>query len=65
MNDAVETSHFDDHRQLLSASRYASMVVFNILDRALTIDSVLDLGSRTGVWMPGALSKPRSRRARH
>ena len=54
MND----SHLDEHRQFLPANRYASTVVFNILDRVLTIDSVLDLGCGIGVWMLGALSKP-------
>jgi hypothetical protein len=58
MNDAVASSHLDEHRQLLTANRYASTVVFNILDRALTIDSILDLGCGTGVWMRVALCKP-------
>ena len=58
MNESVESSHLDEHRQLLPANRYASTVVFNILDQALAIDSILDLGCGTGVWMWAALSKP-------
>jgi hypothetical protein len=58
MIDSVIYSHLEEHSQLLEQNRYSATVVFNILDRFLTIDSVLDLGCGIGVWMEAALVKP-------
>jgi SAM-dependent methyltransferase len=51
-------SHRDEHRELLLQNRYAAAIVFNILDRLVAIDSVLDLGCGIGVWMEAARVKP-------
>ena len=58
MTSLVKYSHLDEHREFLSHNRYAAAIVFNILDRFLTIDSILDLGCGIGVWMQAALAKP-------
>jgi predicted RNA methylase len=57
MSDA-ETSHLQEHLQLLPSTRYAATVVLNILDEILDIKSILDLGCGIGVWMEVALRKP-------
>lgn len=51
-------SHREEHRELLVQNRYAAAIVFNILDRLITIDTVLDLGCGIGVWMQAARAKP-------
>jgi 2-polyprenyl-3-methyl-5-hydroxy-6-metoxy-1,4-benzoquinol methylase len=51
-------SHYLEHQQLRKANRYSAMAIFNILDQHLEIESVLDLGCGTGVWMQAALCKP-------
>jgi SAM-dependent methyltransferase len=58
MTSLVTYSHLDEHREFLSHNRYSATIVFNILDRLLTIDSVLDLGCGIGVWMQAALARP-------
>jgi hypothetical protein len=58
MSAFVKHSHLNEHSQLLRQNRYAATMVFNILDRLLRIDSVLDLGCGIGVWMQAALAKP-------
>lgn len=58
LTDFVVYSHLDEHRELRNRNRYAAAIVFDILDRFLTIDSVLDLGCGIGVWMQAAMEKP-------
>jgi SAM-dependent methyltransferase len=54
----MKHSWLDEHRQLLSQNRHTAAVVFGLLDRLLTINSVLDLGCGIGTWMEVALKKP-------
>jgi SAM-dependent methyltransferase len=58
MTDLPKYSHLDEHRQMAKQNRYAARKILDILDRFLTIDSVLDLGCGIGVWMESALVKP-------
>lgn len=56
--ELIPCSHLHEHVQSLDQNRYAATMVFNILDRLLSIDSVLDLGCGIGTWMQAALVKP-------
>jgi glycosyltransferase involved in cell wall biosynthesis/SAM-dependent methyltransferase len=53
MNDTSSISHIDDHRRSAEPSRYAAVVVANLLDRWIETKSVLDLGCGTGTWLRG------------
>ncbi len=46
-------SHLADHQHLAEASRYAAVVVANILDRWIKTNTVLDLGCGIGTWLRG------------
>jgi glycosyltransferase involved in cell wall biosynthesis/SAM-dependent methyltransferase len=53
MDDMDAPSHLADHQRLAAPSRYAAVVVANILDRWIETKSVLDLGCGTGTWLRG------------
>src|SRR5271165_995678 len=55
---APPCSHLREHGQLRIQNHYAATILFNILDRLLRIDSLLDLGCGIGTWMEAALIKP-------
>lgn len=56
MDDLDTHSYINDHQRLAEPSRYAAVVIANLLDRWLKIESVLDLGCGIGSWLRGFAS---------
>ena len=53
MDDTDPVSHLDDHRRFSEPSRYAAVVIANLLDRWIETKTVLDLGCGIGTWLRG------------
>ena len=51
MDDTNPVSHLGDHRRLSEPSRYAAVVIANLLDRWIETKTVLDLGCGIGTWL--------------
>ncbi len=51
MDDTNQVSHLGDHRRLSEPSRYAAVVIANLLDRWIETKTVLDLGCGIGMWL--------------
>jgi hypothetical protein len=56
----MKHSWLDEHRQFQSQNRYAAAIVFGILDRLLTINSVPGSGMRYRRVDGGGFSKART-----
>ena len=51
MDDADSVSHLGDHRRFSDPSRYAAVVIANLLDCWIETKTVLDLGCGIGTWL--------------
>jgi glycosyltransferase involved in cell wall biosynthesis/SAM-dependent methyltransferase len=51
MDDTDQVSHLGDHGRFFEPSRYAAVVIANLLDRWIETKAVLDLGCGIGTWL--------------